>query len=67
MDSLNVLIVDDSATDAKLVARELLRTGRPIDFERVETAATMRAALERRSWDVVISDSSIRTSLPRVT
>ena len=59
MDSLNVLIVDDSATDAQLVARELLRTGRPIDFERVETAATMRAALERRSWDVVISDSSM--------
>jgi PAS domain S-box-containing protein len=59
MDSLNVLIVDDSATDAKLVARELLRTGKSIDFERVETAVTMRAALERRSWDVVISDSSM--------
>jgi two-component system cell cycle sensor histidine kinase/response regulator CckA len=57
-DGLRVLMVEDSATDAKLVVQELQRTWRPVDLERVETAGAMRAALERQ-WDVVISDWSM--------
>jgi two-component system, cell cycle sensor histidine kinase and response regulator CckA len=56
---LRVLLVEDSATDAKLVTRELERAGRAIEIERVETASALRAALARQSWDVVISDWSL--------
>jgi two-component system cell cycle sensor histidine kinase/response regulator CckA len=56
MDPIHVLLVEDSETDAKLVAIELRRTGRAFDVERVETDDEMRAALGRRRWDVVLSD-----------
>ena len=56
--ALRVLMVEDTETDAKLVARELRRGGRLVEFERVETAEAMRAALKRGSWDVVTSDWS---------
>jgi PAS domain S-box-containing protein len=56
---LRVLIVEDSPADAKLVVQELRRTGRPVEFERVETVEAMRAALERQEWDVVTLDWSM--------
>jgi PAS domain S-box-containing protein len=56
---LRVLLVEDSTTDAELVVRELRHTGRPVEVERVETAAAMRNALQRQGWDVVISDWSM--------
>ncbi len=40
-----VLIVDDSPDDAELVVRVLRRAGHDIEFDRVETADTMLAAL----------------------
>jgi two-component system cell cycle sensor histidine kinase/response regulator CckA len=55
---LRLLMVEDSATDAKLVVGELRRAGQLVEFERVETAETMRAALQR-GWDVVTSDWSM--------
>ena len=58
-DTLRVLLVEDSPTDAKLVVQELQRTGCVVEFERVETAEAMRAALEAKTWDVVISDWSM--------
>jgi PAS domain S-box-containing protein len=54
--TLRVLIAEDSETDAKLVVKELRRTGHEIEFVRVDTAASMRAALARGAWDLVISD-----------
>lgn len=54
--SLRVLVVEDSEDDADLMLRELRRGGYQVDFERVETARTMSAALDRREWDIVISD-----------
>jgi two-component system cell cycle sensor histidine kinase/response regulator CckA len=61
---LRILMVEDSATDAKLVIKEVRPTGRSVEFERVDTAEAMRAALERE-WDVVISDWSMpRFSAP---
>jgi len=56
---LNILLVEDSATDAKLVGQELRRLDRPITLERVETAAALRAALTRQDWDAVLSDWSL--------
>lgn len=58
-DALRVLVVEDSATDAKLVIHQLQRTGRSVEFERVETAEAMRAALVDKDWDVVTSDWSM--------
>ena len=58
-DTLSVLIVDDSATDAELIVRALRRGGRSIKFERVEDEASMRAAFERASWDAILSDWSM--------
>lgn len=56
---LRVLLVEDSPTDAKLVVLELQQTGRALDVERVQSAEAMHAALERRTWDLVISDWSM--------
>jgi signal transduction histidine kinase len=53
---LNVLIVEDSEYDTKLILRELKRAGYEPDYTRVETHAEMQAALNRRTWDVIISD-----------
>jgi signal transduction histidine kinase len=56
---LRVLIVEDSEDDALLLVRELGSRGYEPIVERVETADDMRAALKRRSWDIVISDYSM--------
>ena len=57
--TLRILLVEDSATDAKLVLQEIRRAGHTIEFERVEDAGAMRLALEKSKWDVVISDWSM--------
>jgi DNA-binding NtrC family response regulator len=53
---LRVLTVDDSADDVLFIMRELRRGGYEPVFERVQTSAAMKAALEGGKWDVVISD-----------
>ncbi len=55
-DTLRVLIIEDSVDDTFFIVRELQRGGFNVDFERVETAAGMQAALEGRVWDLIISD-----------
>ncbi|HEY1533048.1 MAG TPA: PAS domain S-box protein, partial [Polyangiaceae bacterium] len=58
---LRILVVEDSASDAKLLILELKRAIESVEFERVEDADAMRAALRARSWDVVTSDWSMPT------
>ena len=53
------LVVEDSEDDAQLVLRELRRAGYDVTWERVETAATMRAALERQPWDFILCDYNL--------
>jgi PAS domain S-box-containing protein len=60
-EALRVLIIEDSPTDAKLVASELRRTFPFLDVERVEDAGSMRAALLEKAWDVVLCDWSMPT------
>jgi CheY-like chemotaxis protein len=59
VDVLRVLVVEDSPDDAEPTVAQLRRAGYRIEFERVEDAGGMRAALESKSWDLVLSDSSM--------
>jgi PAS domain S-box-containing protein len=62
---LRVLIVEDSEDDAILVLRELKRAGYDVESERVDTPESMQDALDRREWDIVLSDYSMpRFSMP---
>ncbi len=54
--SLRLLIVEDSEDDALLIVRELKRAGYEPSYERVDTDAAVRAALNRGPWDVIVSD-----------
>ena len=56
---MRILIVEDSETDAKLIAHELARGGDAVEARRVEDESAMRAALAEESWDLVVSDWSL--------
>jgi CheY-like chemotaxis protein len=56
---LAVLIVEDLESDAALIMRLLARAGYDVTFARVETPSELRAALQARAWDIVISDYSL--------
>jgi len=53
---LRVLMVEDSANDAELILHTLRYDGHEVVYARVDTAADMRAALERQEWDVITAD-----------
>ncbi len=55
-DPLAVLMVEDSEDDARLILRELKRSGFEVTWERVQTEAELRSQLVDRNWDVIISD-----------
>src|SRR6266436_4471912 len=57
--TLRVLHVEDSEQDVMLIARHLKRAGYELISDRVETAETMKAALETREWDVILCDYSM--------
>ena len=59
--TLRILLVEDSEDDALLLLRELRRSGYEPDYERVDTAVGMEAALDARGWELVISDHSMPT------
>ena len=56
---LQVLIVEDAEDDALLMVRALRRGGFDPRYEIVESGAEMQAALEKQTWDIVISDYSL--------
>ena len=53
---LHVLIVEDSENDALLLIRELKRSGYEPVYERVYTAKGLSDALEKQTWEIIISD-----------
>ena len=61
MRNLNLLLVEDSEDDADLMLLELRRGGyhfgeKNANVLRVDNAEDMKAALDRRKWDLIISD-----------
>src|ERR687886_806308 len=56
---LRVLLVEDSEDDAELLAYELECRGYDFVYERVDTAATMNAALDKEAWDIIIADYTL--------
>lgn len=56
---LHVLIVEDSEDDTLLLLRALQRGGYEPFYERVDTREAMISALEKKKWDIVISDYSM--------
>jgi len=54
--SLRTLIIDGSEKDALLITGELKKGGyRPV-YERVETSAAMKEALQKKAWDIILCD-----------
>ncbi len=56
---LRALIVEDSADDAELLARELRRSGYDVKYERVFDGDSLDDALSHGPWDIVFSDHSM--------
>jgi PAS domain S-box-containing protein len=57
--NLHLLIIEDSESDAKLVVHALQSSGYMVHYERVERFENMKTALQKRKWDVVISDYNL--------
>ena len=53
---LRVLMIEDSQEDTVLIAHELGRPGYDVTYERVDTERTLKQALARGNWDVVLCD-----------
>jgi DNA-binding response OmpR family regulator len=56
MPALNILLIEDSADDAELLAIELAEAGIDAAWVRVDRESTLRAALGRGGHDLVVSD-----------
>ena len=54
--TLQLLMVEDSDDDAQLVLVKLRRAGYNIEFIRVDNEPELRAALETKNWQIVVSD-----------
>ena len=57
--SLRVLFVEDSESDALLMVRELNRAGYELDYNRVEDKQGVLGALTSEDWDIVITDHNL--------
>jgi signal transduction histidine kinase len=57
--SINVLIIEDSESDAFILERALGKGGFLPKCRRVETADAMSAALDQQQWDVILADHSM--------
>src|SRR5712691_8881384 len=57
--TLRILNIEDSERDIVLLRHHLSRAGYDLIFDRVETPAAMKTALETREWDVILCDYSL--------
>ena len=56
---LRVLVIEDSALDAKVLVGLLSAGGYEVASDRVETAAEFSGALDAAEWDVVLADYNL--------
>lgn len=56
---INLLFVEDVEDDAMLILRELQLGGLDVRYRRVDSQATLMAALADAKWDVVITDHNM--------
>jgi len=56
---LNILLLEDSEADAKLVAHELEKLGHPFRLARVQSEAELRHELDIHRPDVILSDHGL--------
>lgn len=56
---LNILVIEDSENDFKLLTRALSKEIASLDAQRVDTVESLKQALTTRPWDIVISDNNI--------
>jgi PAS domain S-box-containing protein len=59
MVAIRLLLVEDNEDDALLVVRGLRRGGIDVDYQRVDTAEEMSAAMSAQPPDLVISDNTM--------
>ncbi|HUO83199.1 MAG TPA: EAL domain-containing protein [Gammaproteobacteria bacterium] len=57
--SVKILIIEDSANDAELIAKQVTKGGIDCAFHRVETEEALRGALAEFDPDIVLSDFSL--------
>ncbi|MGH7786879.1 MAG: PAS domain S-box protein [Candidatus Binatia bacterium] len=53
---MKLLVIEDSPDDALFVVRALRSGGEALDWERVDSAAALIAAVRRQEWDVITCD-----------
>ena len=56
---IHLLLIEDPSADETLVVRALTAAGYAVEHERVDNAAALTAALDRKPWDVAIVDYTI--------
>jgi len=56
---LQVLLIEDSTDDADLMVRALRSAGFELAAFRVDSEASLRAAFERQSWDLILCDYNL--------
>ena len=54
--SLNLLQIEDSSSDAALIVRLLEKADYAVKWQRVQSAEELRATLAEQQWDLIISD-----------
>ncbi len=55
-EKIQILIVDDSESDAELLTRQVKKAGFKVTSRRVDTALQLSACLNMETWDFVIAD-----------
>jgi PAS domain S-box-containing protein len=56
MSPIRVLIIEDNEDDSILEIDALIHGGFTIDYERIETREALQHALDKKTWDCIISD-----------
>jgi CheY-like chemotaxis protein len=56
---LRLLMIEDSEDDAALIVRELRRGDYDVQMERVDESSALESAVDKQSWDLIISDFSM--------